>query len=651
MSFWKTFGFHTVSAIDTILDGGEYSLEQLLDEDEILQETKSQNKKLLDFLVEEPTMRQLLVFITLEPSDAEDEDPKRKYKYPFLACEILASEVPTICDAFFSQPQLLDQLFSYFEKDPPLNSLLSSYTSRVATVLLQRKTPEMITYLKQKQEVVQTFLKHVGNASVMDFLLKVIQSDDAAEDTGVLQWLCDADLIPNLIHKFDQKNSAEVHENASQALADIIVVSSSSNNSPLIAQLESEVIVKTLFEYILSSGLSSSMLHGLTVLTELLRRHSSNAEDNDSKLEDLPPFLRIVVANLGRFLEHTGTQQTEKKSVPLLPQPIGPIEPLGFHRLKIVEFFAVVARTNKKCIDDELMRLGVIGACLDLFFAHQWNNFLHTIVEQMIINILEGNNQELKLHLLKDAKLIEHICVASDANEQESNKPRGVRRGYMGHITSISVNLISAATGNDGIDTYLAEHEGWNAYVKGALASTRERESKIIGGYMPPEEFQDDGIEEEYDRYLSFTGISSGYSTQDNFRFDDELDDEEGDDDDDDSGEDRRDDDEPHQPVSAWEEKTIRDESNDNENENDEESKTETSVESKTEESSMKSVPLDGDTAVLADKEAEAQAKELEVHMVTDEEAEAAKEKSDEKVQTGGLIEVHGDEVVETVPL
>ncbi len=48
MSFWKTFGFHTVSAIDTLLESDEFTLEQLLDEEEILQETKSQNKKLID---------------------------------------------------------------------------------------------------------------------------------------------------------------------------------------------------------------------------------------------------------------------------------------------------------------------------------------------------------------------------------------------------------------------------------------------------------------------------------------------------------------------------------------------------------------------------------------------------------------------------
>ena len=48
MSFWRTFGFHTVSAIDTILDKDEFTLEELLDEEEILQEVKSQNKRLLD---------------------------------------------------------------------------------------------------------------------------------------------------------------------------------------------------------------------------------------------------------------------------------------------------------------------------------------------------------------------------------------------------------------------------------------------------------------------------------------------------------------------------------------------------------------------------------------------------------------------------
>lgn len=104
-----------------------------------------------------------------------------------------------ICDAFFNQTELLEDLFSYFEKDPPLNPLLASYTSRVAGVLLQKKTVDvrqhlrlahrrqMVAYLKERKNIINTFLKHIGNVSIIDLLLKIIGSDDLAEGTGVLE--------------------------------------------------------------------------------------------------------------------------------------------------------------------------------------------------------------------------------------------------------------------------------------------------------------------------------------------------------------------------------------------------------------------------------------------------------------------------------
>ena len=51
MSFWRTFGFQTVSAVETILETESFTLEELLNEEEILQEVKSQNKKLIDLYV------------------------------------------------------------------------------------------------------------------------------------------------------------------------------------------------------------------------------------------------------------------------------------------------------------------------------------------------------------------------------------------------------------------------------------------------------------------------------------------------------------------------------------------------------------------------------------------------------------------------
>lgn len=524
MSFWKTFGFHTVSAIDTLLEGGEFTLEQLLDEEEILQETKSQNKRLLDFLVKPETLKKLLWYITVEAQD--EDDTKRKFKYPFLACEILASEVWAICDAMYQNPNLLDDLYSYFEKDPPLNPLLSSYTSRVAAILLSKKVAETIEYMRQRKDLIPNFLKHLGNASVMDLLLKVIACEDTTDGAGTLEWLCSTGLIPLLVEKFDPANPTEVHENASQTLTDIIIVSMNSSNSPLIAQLESEEIVNKLFGYILQKGLGSSLLHGLAVIIELLRRHVGDRLDDTSSMDDLVPLIKISVANaktLTGLLDGTPStnNNNSNNTAFILETQVGKFAPLGFERLKIVEFFAALFMTTYKCVDTELINLAVLDSALKLFFAYPWNNFLHGTVEGIIQGILEGEHEELKIHLLTDAHLLQRIVEASKENEDVCAKPKGIRRGYMGHITSISQSIINVAANTPSIDKILSEHQAWNDYVKNSLTSTKERESRTLGGYSPsdfPLEEQHDEFEEEYDEENGeIIFESANYESRDDF--------------------------------------------------------------------------------------------------------------------------------------
>lgn len=521
MSFWKTFGFHSVSAIDALLDAGEFSLEQLLDEEEILQETKSQNKKLMDFLIEPDTLKKLLHYITVQAED--DADNKRRFKYPFLACEVLASEVWAICDALYQHEGLLDELYGYFEKDPPLDPLLSTYTSRVAAVLLQKKVPETIAYMKTRKNIIPHFLKHLGNASVIDLLLKIIACEDTTDGSGTLEWLCTTDLIPSLIDKFDPKQGNSVHENAAQALADIVAVSTNSTASPLIAQLESESIVNRLFGYILQSGLSSSLEHGLSVLIELLRRHMNDGLDDLTKLEDLPSIIKLIVAQLNKL--HSFITQDkpnmEKAVFPNTPGTPG----LGFQRLKIVEFFSALTHTNFLCVDQELMNLGIFATCVKLFFSHPWNNFLHSTVEQMIQVVLDCENENLKLALIKDCKLVDYLCEASKLSEEESSKHRGVRRGYMGHITAISLSLINIAANSPAVDTYLNDHKEWNEYLKGAFQATRDRENNTLL-YAPSSEVftadTEEIMEAEYDNGDEYT------SGDQEFRLEDEDDEEEG---------------------------------------------------------------------------------------------------------------------------
>lgn len=74
------------SPVDIILEKENCTLEELLDEDEIIQECKALNERLINFLRERAQVEQLLRYIVDEAPD--EADKKQSFKFPFVACEI-----------------------------------------------------------------------------------------------------------------------------------------------------------------------------------------------------------------------------------------------------------------------------------------------------------------------------------------------------------------------------------------------------------------------------------------------------------------------------------------------------------------------------------------------------------------------------------
>lgn len=494
MSFWRTFGFHTVSAVETILDKESFTLEELLDEEEILQEVKSQNKKLLDFLTLPPTLLKLFEYITIDCN--EDADPKRRFKYPFLACEILCSEIWTITESIYRDESLLDVLFAFLDQPPPLSPLLASYTSRVAQAMLSRRTSETLAYIKKRQGIIAKFISHLANGSIMELLLKIIGSEESPEGSGIIQWLCGTELVPSLLSKFDPSLDDDVHESAGQTLADIITISSHLPNSPLLAQLESDAFINQLFTYILS-GSNSVLLNGLSVIIELLRRYARDSTEETASLETLPPLLAASVGKLEQFDTFLKTPMPADMTT-----TVGQLNPLGFYRLKVVDFYLSLLRTRYRSIDNAFTQQGTLKIILDLFFTYRWNNFLHSIVEQIILTILECQNDDLKHEMLVTAGLLDRIVEANKLNISEaSTRPRNARLGYMGFLTTISLSIAAAASSNPRIEELIEQHTEWKNYYNTSLTEIRTIMTKPLGGHrplgMPAGGFDNGGDEEE----------------------------------------------------------------------------------------------------------------------------------------------------------
>nr|XP_020859248.1 serine/threonine-protein phosphatase 6 regulatory subunit 1 isoform X4 [Phascolarctos cinereus] len=170
--FWK-FDLHTSSHIDTLLQRDDLALAELLDEEDVLQECKVLHPKLLDYLLRPAHLQALVDWVTREPPAAGGNE-RLRYKYPSVSCEILTSDVPQINDALGEDEALLGRLYGFLQSTAPLNSLLASFFSKVMGILINRKTDQIVSFLRKKADFVPLLLRHIGTSAIMDLLLRLL---------------------------------------------------------------------------------------------------------------------------------------------------------------------------------------------------------------------------------------------------------------------------------------------------------------------------------------------------------------------------------------------------------------------------------------------------------------------------------------------
>lgn len=210
--FWK-FDLHTTSHIDTLLEREDVTLFELMEEEDILQECKANNRKLVEFLTRLQNMEALVTCITVEPS--EDMDEKVRYKYPNISCEILTADVTQVNDALGEDESLLSRLYAFLQNDNVLNPLLASFFSKVMGILINRKSEQIVDFLRKKDDFVGLLLKHIGTSAIMDLLLRLltcVEQPHLRQD--VLNWLNEEKIIQRLIemiyHSKDEDVSASI---------------------------------------------------------------------------------------------------------------------------------------------------------------------------------------------------------------------------------------------------------------------------------------------------------------------------------------------------------------------------------------------------------------------------------------------------------
>ncbi|KAJ5759155.1 hypothetical protein N7520_006311 [Penicillium odoratum] len=353
--FWRFGGYASISSIDTLLEKPGVTVEDFLDEPEIIQELKQHNTKLIEYLREEHVLKRLMDYVTApslmnddhdddddanekntakdagsgEQTDKNDKDEeqesdplkgvldsddlerieKSRLKHAYVACEILSSETWTILETIMENPSYLRDFWGFLRRPAPLDSLQASYFTKVNETLLDKKTEEMLDLLKSLDGIVPALLQHIDNPMVMDLLLKIISLEKAEGGQGTVDWLQSQNLVPTLLSFLSPDHPASVQTSAGDFLKAIITISANATPNDqscigpnsLTRQLVSAECVQQLVDAMLKGG--NPLTVGVGIVIEVIRKNNSDYDpEHLGNPESMPtPYDPIYLGSLLRL--------------------------------------------------------------------------------------------------------------------------------------------------------------------------------------------------------------------------------------------------------------------------------------------------------------------------------------------------------------
>ncbi|CRG84741.1 SIT4-associating protein SAP185 [Talaromyces islandicus] len=415
--FWRFGGYATISTVDTLLDKPDVSLEELLDEAELISELKQHNTKLIEYLREDHILKRLMEYVVAPPlvnEDDEDDDAadkpdtaaskqgdeepseekekhdlldpedldraeKQRSKFAYIACEILSSETWSILESIMINEAYLRDFWDFMKRPAPLDSLQAGYFTKVNEVLFDKKTEEMLEFFKSLPGIVPCILRHVDNPMTMDLLLKIISLEKVEGGQGIVDWLKDQDLIPTLLSFISSDYPTSVQTSAGDFLKAIITISANATQSEqpcigpnsLTRQLVSAQCVEQLIGLMLQGG--NSLTVGVGIVIEVIRKNNSDYDPETAGGPDAPPsiydpiylgtLLRLFSTHIPDFMalivssKHSKIvdgQATMVDRGQLKASWGNNIEPLGFDRFKTCELMAELLHCSNMGLLNEI---------------------------------------------------------------------------------------------------------------------------------------------------------------------------------------------------------------------------------------------------------------------------------------------------------
>lgn len=416
--------------------------------------------------------------ITIPPESEEQLDSRRAR----MAAEILSADVWQISSTIVENKDLLTKLWSILkENEQDLSITVSTYFMKINQRLLDTNMLKMIEFISNKNNLVDKFLQHVDNPSLMDFLLKVISTDKSDAPTGIIRYLYEQDFIKKLINLLDsEKYDNSIQSAAAEFIKAFVTLSANSNNeisigigpNELTRQLVSHEMTEKLIKIMLKGG--TALSNGVGIVIELIRKNNSDYDFIQvmyTNLETHPPndrdpiHLTYLIKLFAQYMPEF-FKLLEKRIEEPLQTTFGKIEPLGFERFKICELVAELLHCSNMTLLNE--KVGEkITKQRDLVRKHDFYG------DSMTLEELETLNNELQ-KLAIDDKDNKKSIVVNNSDDITNYDPDGKIYSDAGEGNDIENN-------NDDDDF----ENSLEIYPNDEIVNSAELQIKLQNGKLP----------------------------------------------------------------------------------------------------------------------------------------------------------------------
>lgn len=480
--FWEK-SYSQSQNIENLLQKEDVTVEELLDDEDILQECKLQTRRLMQFLTRPDVIKRLITLTITEPP--ENLSVAERFKYSNTACEILTFGLPSLDQKLVENTEILQTLYSFLENEPPLNPLLAAFFSKTFSMLISKKSEQdwflyqkmclqLLEFIKSRGNFLDLIFKHFATPVIMDLLLQIIKEVQGGTlKKNLYEWLTEQKLVERVIRILGNPEEHEKHTNVAEFLVDLIKHGRSMRQSdredsleqpftgtdPLLQSLEDEESISLLLDMMLKGEpKESSIVAGISIVLTLVDESIVDEPASDKALKKMIDKERENHERVVSTVIHIIAPRIQEFHHLLLEPPtknysIRPTQSFGLTRLEICRLLTVLIQTGNEKIINAICETEYFNTLLKLFKQYSWNNFLHSEVDKCLGYVfacsdqndneknVETNLTALQKHVIINCKIISKLVDCWEHNTETQASQNGRRLGYMGHLIQILKNV------------------------------------------------------------------------------------------------------------------------------------------------------------------------------------------------------------------